>query len=238
MGKPLITQKRGKGASTYRVHSFRYKGKSTHRNYDQETIAGKIIDFVHCQGHSAPLAEIKYENGETCLMIAPEGVRVGDEISAGIEATPKNGNCLALERIPEGTLIYNIESVPGDGGKFVRGSGTFARVVTKTPETITVILPSKKQKNFHPRCRAAIGVVAGSGRTEKPFVKAGNKFHAMKAKNKLYPHVSGVSMNAVSHPFGGTSSHHKGRPTVAPRFAPAGRNVGKIKARRTGRRKK
>lgn len=238
MGKPIITQKRGKGSMTYRAHSFRYKGKSLHRNYDKETITGVITDFVHCRGHSAPLMEIEYQNGEKCLMVAPEGLRVGDEISAGIEANPENGNCLTLERIPEGTLVCNIESVPGDGGKFVRGSGTFARVIAKTPGTITVILPSKKRKNFNPKCRAAIGVISGGGRTEKPFVKAGSRYHAMRARNKLYPQVSGVSMNALSHPFGGTSSHHKGRPTVAPRFAPAGRNVGKISPRRTGRRKK
>ncbi|MFC1727835.1 50S ribosomal protein L2, partial [Nanoarchaeota archaeon] len=113
MGKPLITQKRGKGSTTYRAHSFRYKGKSTYRNYDKETISGTIINLVHCQGHSAPLAEIKYADGETCLMVAPEGIRVGDEISAGIEASPSKGNSLTLERIPEGSLICNVERVPG-----------------------------------------------------------------------------------------------------------------------------
>lgn len=238
MGKTLIHQKRGKGSMTYRAHSFRYKGRSAHRKYDQETVKGTILELMHCQGHSAPLAEIKYDNGETCLMVAPEGIRTGDKISSGSESQKQTGNSMALEKIPEGTLVCNIESAPGDGGRFVRSSGTFAKVIAKTPTTVTIQLPSKKQKVFDSRCRATIGIIAGGGRKDKPFVKAGSRYHAMRARNKLYPKVSGVSMNAVSHPFGGTSSHHKGRPTVAPRFAPAGRNVGKLRPRRTGRRKK
>ena len=87
-------------------------------------------------------------------------------------------------------------------------------------------------------CRAAIGTVAGSGRVDKPFIKAGTKFHKMHARNKLYPKVCGVSMNAVDHPFGGSSSHVKGRPTQSPRSAPPGRKVGKVAPKRTGRRNK
>ncbi len=238
MGKNLIIQKRGRGTSTYRAPSFRYKGKSEHRRYDNQTVPGIITDIIHCQGHSAPLVEIKYQNGEKCLMVAPEGVKIGDEVFSGSEANINNGNSTILEKIPEGTLIYNIESFPGDGGKFARSSGAFAKVISKMPGKVTVLLPSRKQKIFDSRCRATIGVAAGSGRTEKPFVKAGKKYHYMRARNKMYPRVCGVSMNAVDHPFGGSSSHHKGRPTIAPRFAPAGKNVGKIRPKRTGRRKR
>ena len=91
-----------------------------------------------------------------------------------------------------------------------------------------------KEKDFNPDCRAQIGIVAGSGRKEKPFTKAGAKWFAKRARNKLYPIVAGLAMNAVDHPFGGKSSHKKGRPTVAPKYAPGGRNVGKIRPRRTG----
>lgn len=238
MGKNLIIQKRGRGTSTYRAPSFRYKGKSEHRKYDNETVSGIVSNIIHCPGHSAPLIEIKYENGETCLMVAPEGIKIGDEVCSGSQAKLNNGNSLALENIPEGTLIYNIESVPGDGGCFVRSSGTFAKIISKSQGKVTVLLPSRKIRVFDSRCRATIGVVAASGRTEKPFVKAGKKYHYMRARNKLYPRVCGVSMNAVDHPFGGSSSHHKGRPTIAPRFAPPGRNVGKIRPSRTGRRKR
>ena len=155
----------------------------------------------------------------------------------GPKSEIKSGNVLHLKDIPEGTSVYNIESQPGDGGKFVRASGTFAKVVAKTASKITIKLPSKKEKSFHPECRAAIGTIAGGGRTEKPFLKAGTKYHKMRAKNRLYPSVSGNSMNSVDHPFGGTNSNKKGKPTISPKHAPPGRKVGKLKPRRTGKQK-
>jgi len=235
MGKRLIQQARGKGGPTYRAPSFRYKGKATYIN--KET-SGKIVDIVKCQGHSAPLIKLKYEEGSTGFMIAPENIRVGENIEINNKAPLKNGNTLVLKNIPLGTAIYNIENIPGDGGKFVRSSGAFAKVVGHTKNKIIIELPSKKQKEFHPKCRASIGIIAGSGRKEKPFLKAGKRYHAMRAKNKLYPRTGGTSMNAVDHPFGGTTSSHKGKPTIAPRNAPPGRKVGKIRPRRTGRKKR
>ncbi|MBR9691211.1 50S ribosomal protein L2 [Candidatus Woesearchaeota archaeon] len=234
MGKNLIQQRRGKGSSTYRAPSFRYKAKVNHNKLTGETVKGQILDIIKCSGHSAPLIQVAYDNGEQAWIIAPEGVRVGETIESGPECRAKTGNTLPLKNIPEGTPVYNIESSPGDGGKFVRTSGTAAKIVGKTRAGITIILPSSKQKLFNPECRACIGVIAGGGRLEKPFLKAGNKYHAMRAKNKLYPHVCGVSMNAVAHPFGSGSSHTKGRPTQAGKHAPPGRKVGSLSPKRTG----
>ena len=239
MGKNLIQQARGKGGPTYRAPSFRYRGAVRHKSFNKKgTDNGKIVDLVDCPGHSAPLAVIRYEDGEDVLSVAPEGVCVGQDIQTGEKAPIKTGNVNFLKNIPVGTVVYNIESQPGDGGKFVRSSGMFARIITHKKDRITVILPSKKQKDFLPECRATVGIVAGAGRFEKPFVKAGTRYHAMRAKNKLYPIVSGSAMNAVDHPFGNkrTSRKSKARPT--PRNAPPGRKVGMIAARRTGRKKK
>ena len=171
------------------------------------------------------------------MAFAPEGIKVGDEVSLGQEEEIQKGNVLPLMSIPEGTLVHNIELRPGDGGKLVRTSGASAKIVAKTETTVRVLLPSKKEKIFLGTCRSAIGVLAGSGRTDKPFLKAGNKYKKMRAKNKLYPKVCGISMNAVDHPFGSGCSHIKGRPTLSPRSAPPGRKVGKIAPRRTGKRK-
>ncbi len=234
MGKRLIQQRRGKGSSTHRAPSFRYKAKSGHNRFTEETIKGKIIDLIKCPGHSAPLAKIEYENKEVCYIVAPEGIRAGDVITSGSEAKPKPGNTLQLKDIPSGTSINNLELNPGDGGKFVKSSGTSAKIIEKTKKGIVVLLPSSKRKIFDPNCRACIGHIAGSGRLEKPLLKAGNKFYAKKAKNKLYPKVSGTSMNAVAHPFGSKSSHQKGRPTQASRNAPPGRKVGNIAPKRSG----
>ncbi len=239
MGKNLIQQKRGKGSPRYRAPSFRYKGTAKFSRYEEgKTITASITDILHSSGHSAPLMALKYSNGETGLLQAPEGIKSGDKIDMGKDAELKIGNILPLKSIPEGTSIYNIESNPGDGGKFVRASGAFAKIITKMEEGIVIELPSSKRKTFSPECRAVIGVIAGSGRTEKPFLKAGNKFYAMRAKNKLWPIVSGTSMNSVSHPFGGSSSHAKGIPTQSSRNSPPGRKVGKIAPKRTGRRKR
>lgn len=232
MGKNLIQQRRGRGTLTFRTPGHRFQGPAKQINK-----SGKVVDVFHCPGHTAPLMSVLSIDGEKQLSIAPEGIKVNDQLSAEGIAEPNPGNVLYLKDIPEGTSVYNIESRPGDGGKFVRSSGAFAKIIAKTAKAITVKLPSSKEKVFDPNCRAAIGVVAGAGRPEKPFLKAGTRFHRMRARNKLYPVVSGTSMNAVDHPFGGSCSTHKGRPTIAPKNAPPGRNVGKLRARRTGKQK-
>ncbi len=233
MGKSLVQQARGRGGPSYRVPSFRYAGEAKYLPLPERTMTGKVVDIVHCQGHSAPLLSVVYENKETGLLIAPEGIRIGDTVMLG--GQPAQGNALMLKDIPEGTLVCNLESNPGDGGKFARASGTFAKVLTKFSHQIVVMLPSKKQKTFLPSCRATIGTVAGGGRTEKPFMKAGIKYYHMKQRNKYWPKTSGTSQNAVDHPFGGKRSSRKGRATVAPKYAPPGRKVGKLHPRKTGR---
>ena len=239
MGKSLIQQKRGKGSPRYRAPSFRYLGKAGFANNEiQKSAQAEILDLLHCSGHSAPLMELKYPNGEIGLLQAPEGIKVGDKIGIGNGAEMKTGSILPLIEMAEGTSIFNIESKPGDGGKFVRSSGLFAKIITKASDGIVVELPSGKRKTFLPNCRAVVGIIAGSGRTEKPFLKAGKRFFARRAKNKFWPQVSGTSMNAVSHPFGGRSSHAKGIPTQSSRNSPPGRKVGKIAPKRTGRKKR
>ena len=170
-------------------------------------------------------------------MIAPEGLKVGSEVISGAQAELGAGFTAELGNIPEGTLVYNIEKVPGDGGKFARASGTFARVVSKNDSKVLVQLPSKKIAKFDEKCRASIGVVSSGGRKDKPIRKAGKKHHAMKARNKLYPVVSGASMNAVDHPFGNKRSSRKSKARPAPKNAPPGRKVGMIRPRRSGRKK-
>jgi large subunit ribosomal protein L2 len=237
MGKNLIQQARGKGGPRYKAPSFRYKGEAKYAKYDGKDLTGKIIELVHSQGHNAPLAEIEYENGSKILMQAPEGVKVGDKVEMGKSVEVKKGNIMPLVSIPEGISIYNLESSPGDGGKFVKSSGGSAKIITKMQDKIVVEMPSAKRREFLPQCMATIGVIAGSGRKEKPFLKAGRRYYAMKAKNKLWPQVSGTSMNSVDHPFGGSSSAVKGGPTQASRNAPPGRKVGKIAPKRTGKKR-
>ncbi len=237
MGKNLIQQARGKGSRRYRSPSFKYRGSSSQKSLTQDTVVGWIVDFVDCPGHTAPLAQVEFSDGELSLVVAPENMKVGDEVSVGASAEPLKGNTLPLSEIPEGTFVHNLEQNPGDGGKFVRASGTFAKVSSHMAGHVSIILPSKKVKKFSSECRATIGVVAGGGRPEKPFAKAGNKFMAKRAKNKLYPVVSGSAQNAVDHPMGNSRSSRKSRNRPAPKNAPPGRNVGMIRPKHTGRNK-
>jgi len=240
MGKSLIQQKRGKGSMTYRAHSFYWKATIKFRHYDDleknGVIYGKIIDLVDCPGHTAPLAFIRYDNGDETYVPAPHHVRVNDSVAAGVQAPVKPASVLPLKSIPEGTDVFNIEAVPGDGGSFCRTAGSSAKVMGMLQNKVIVQLPSKQKKEFDPNCRAMVGIIAGAGRLEKPWLKAGKHHHAMLAVGKLYPKTSAVAMNAVQHPFGSGRGRHVGKPKNASRFAPPGRKVGKIRARRVGKR--
>lgn len=237
MGKLLIQQRRGKGSQRYKSPTGKFAGKLSIIKNKDKNVVGYVKDIIKCPGHYAPLAIINYDENESTLIPAFEGMKLGDTISAGPQAQMSRGNILILKNIPEGTQVYNIESQPGDGGKFCRSSGTFGRVTTKTEKSVTIILPSKKEKMFCPDCRAIIGNVAGSGRCEKPVVKAGKKYFAKRARNKNWPSVSGNSMNAVDHPFGGSSSNRNKIARQASRHAPPGRKVGSLAPRKTGKKR-
>jgi len=239
MGKRLIQQRRGRGTNRYRSPSHRFIGAISHFPYDEterEGLSeGKIMDIINCPGHSAPLAVVQKENGDIFAIFAAQGVYTGKKIHSGINAKPEEGNVIPLKNAKVGTNIFNIEEKVGDGGRYVRAAGSFATVVAKTEEKITIKMPSKKNKIFNPNCRASVGIIAGAGRKEKPILKAGKRHYIMKAKNKLYPQTSGVAMNAYDHPFGSGRGRHIGKPKTVSKHAPPGRKVGSVSSRRTGK---
>ncbi len=238
MGKRIISQNRGRGTPTYRAPSHKYRAEIKHLRFRPgETVRAEVIDIEHDPARNGPVALVRLPDGETTYILATEGLGVGDIVEAGDNVELKLGNTTYLKNIPEGTPICNIENQPGDGGKFARASGTYAILVAHEEDRVLVQLPSGRLKWLDPKCRATIGVVAGGGRTDKPFVKAGKKYHKMKSKAAKYPRVRGVAMNAVDHPFGGGKHQHVGRPKTVSRNAPPGRKVGSIAARRTGIRK-
>ncbi|WP_136688394.1 50S ribosomal protein L2 [Halorhabdus amylolytica] len=238
MGRRIQGQRRGRGTPTFRAPSHRYKSDLSHRSTearDGDVIAGTVVDLEHDPARSAPVAAVEFEDGDQRLVLAPEGVGVGDEIQVGVTASIEPGNTLPLAEIPEGIQICNVEANPGDGGQFARASGVSAQLMAHDRNVAVVQLPSDEVKRLDPDCRATIGVVAGGGRTEKPFVKAGNKYHKMASRGTKWPRVRGVAMNAVDHPFGGGGRQHPGKPKSISRNAPPGRKVGDISSRRTGR---
>ena len=251
MGRRIQGQRRGRGTSTFRAPSHRYKSDLSHKKDESnDTVSGTVVDIEHDPARSAPVVAVEFEDneahgasgsrtqsgdGDQRLVLAPEGVAIGDTIQVGVSAEIKPGNTLPVAEIPEGVPVCNIERQPGDGGKFARASGTSAQIVTHDRRVTVVKLPSGQTKRLNPECRATVGVVAGGGRTEKPFVKAGKKHHKMKSRGTKWPRVRGVAMNAVDHPFGGGGRQHPGQPKSVSRDAPPGRKVGDIASKRTGR---
>jgi large subunit ribosomal protein L2 len=195
------------------------------------------MGIEHMPGRTAILARLKTEEGNELLHIASEGMSIGQVVAFTDTTQIQPGNVTIVSKIPEGTPIYNIEGRPNDGGKFVRTAGTAAEVVSHDAERTIVRMPSGKFRNVHPLARATIGLVAGGGRGDKPFLKAGKVYHHMKARGQRWPRVRGVAMNPVDHPHGGGAHNFRGGQTSVARGAPPGRKVGKIAPSRTGMRR-
>ena len=233
MGKRIIQQARGKGSLTYRTRKKAFRISVSYPNKEGGARVEKLLN-ISC--YSAPIAKIKI-NGKVFYNIASEGIYEGKEISIGKDAPVSSGNITFLKKMPIGTSIFNIETIPGLGPKLVRTSGLSATIVKKEPNKVFVRLPSKKEKIFSPEARATIGVISASGRHEKPLIKAGKQFYKKRAiGGKIYPRTSAVKMNAIDHPFGsGRGKRIKSK--IAKRNAPPGRKVGLIRPKRTGKRK-
>jgi large subunit ribosomal protein L2 len=238
MGKRLRVQRRGKGSSTYRAAK---KGRVAPVKYPPpatDSLSGVVRDLLHEAGRGSPLAYIELSEGTGYYIAAPEGVHIGQDVNIGSDIPIRVGNVLPLGAIPEGTMVCNIELKPADGGRIARSSGTYATVVSHSGSGTTVKLPSKRNVELSDDCRATVGIVAGGGRREKPFMKAGERYHLKKAKGHKYPITKGVSMTAASHPHGGGRHRHPGKSTTVSRHAPPGKKVGLIAARSSGKKKR
>lgn len=237
MGMRLIHQRRGKGSAVYKSPSHRYIGAITLPSWSDKPVRGEVIDILDCPGHSSPLAFIQFEDEQACLVPAVQGLRVGAELQMGDGAKAELGSIISLKDAPAGEPLCAIELAPGSGPKVVRTSGTCARIVAKEAGKVELQMPSRKRMIVDERCRAIFGMIAAGGVKDKPFVKAGNKYHAKLTRNKLYPIVSGVAMNCCNHPFG-SGRGHSGKQKCVARGASPGRKVGSIASKRTGRRKR
>jgi len=229
MAKRIVSQARGHGSSVYRVRrkAFRFKVKYPSRLSGE----GTVIKLVNSPAHTSPLAKVGYKEG-VFYMPAFKQMIEGQKVNFDGKDV-NDGNILELGNIPVKTYVYNIESRPGDGGVFIRTAGSSGVVSKVVGEEVYVLMPSKKEKSFHKKCRAVIGIIAGAGRLEKPIVRAGKNYHIKKARGKLWPRTSAVKMNVIDHPFGsGRGKNPKSK--IAKRNAPPGRRVGHLRPRQTG----
>ncbi|GGM71969.1 50S ribosomal protein L2 [Thermogymnomonas acidicola] len=226
MGKHIVAQRRGRGGLVYRSPSHRHVAPIRHPSPGEYTVK----DIIHAPGRNAPLLVLEDGTGKHQFQIAFNGAYVGQKLSVG-SGSPAPGCTLPLGSIPDGSLVYNIESMPGDGGKFCRTAGTAALVVSHG-ERVTLKFPSGKMRQFHPLCMATVGIVSGSGAKDIPILKAGTHIHYLRSKAKWPFTVRGVAMNAVNHPHGGGNHQHVGRPSTVGRGTPPGRKVGRLSPKR------
>lgn len=232
MGKNLIPQRRGRGFGRYRSPRHLRFTSAKHPKMN-ETVEGRVTELRHEAGRIAPVARVAYGKDEH-WMIAPDGLSVGQTVSFGSRGAIKAGNTMPVGDMPEGTVVFNIELQPGDGGKLARTAGNSATIVSHGSKTV-LLLPSGKFKEVNNKCLGTVGMISGGGHKEKPFAKSGKKFHAYRAKSKAYFTVKGVAKNPVDHPHGGGSHPHVGTQSSVGRNTPPGRKVGNLAPKRRPR---
>jgi len=245
MGRVIRSQRKGAG-SVFTSHNKHRKGAARLRAADfaerHGYIKGVVKDIIHDPGRGAPLAIVEFRDAyrfkkrkET--FIAVEGMYTGQFVYCGKKATLNIGNVLPVGQMPEGSIVCQLEEKMGDRGKLARTSGNYATVIAHNPDQnrSKVKLPSGAKKTIPSNNRAMVGIIAGGGRIDKPMLKAGRAYFKYKAKRNSWPKVRGVAMNPVEHPHGGGNHQHIGHASTVRRDTSAGRKVGLIAARRTGR---
>jgi len=244
MGRVIRSQRKGRGSIFKSCRHFR-KGPAKLRLLDYSErkgyMKGIVRDIIHDPGRGAPLARVQFRDPyryrrKTETFIATEGMYTGQSIYCGLTAKVKIGNVLPVNMMPEGTIICCVEQQAGDFGKLAKASGCYCTIISHMDNGRTKLrLPSGARRAIRSNSRAMIGIVAGGGRTDKPMLKAGRAYHKYKIKRNCWPVTRGVAMNPVEHPHGGGNHQHIGHASTVKRDAPAGKKIGLIAARRTGR---
>jgi large subunit ribosomal protein L2 len=165
---------------------------------DKHGVPGKVATIEYDPNRSAWIALIHYVDGEKRYILAPEGIAVGQMITAGPDADIIVGNALPLLKIPVGTTVHNVELKEGKGGQMVRSAGAAAQLMAREGEMALLRLPSGELRRVHVRCYATIGQVGNIEHENVKIGKAGRSRHLGRK-----PHNRGVSMNPVDHPMGG-----------------------------------
>jgi len=188
-GKITCRHKGGGAKRMYRIIDFRR---------DKLDIPGKVATIEYDPNRTCRIALVQYEDGEKRYILAPVGLKVGDNVLSGVGADIKPGNCLPLKNIPVGTVIHNLELQPGRGGQLVRSAGTGAQLMAKESKYAMVRLPSSEVRRLLIDCKASIGQVGNVEHENESWGKAGKSRWLGQR-----PHVRGVVMNPRDHPHGG-----------------------------------
>lgn len=196
--------RRAYGRSRGRI-SVRHKGAGAKRLYrfvdfhmEKHNVPARIEALEYDPNRSAFIALLLYRDGERRYMIAPHGIRAGDEIIASEKAPLRPGNRLPLREIPVGTFVYNIELLPNTKATLVRSAGSTAQVLAHEGIYVHLLMPSKEIRRIHSACWASIGAASNPDHATAVIGKAGRN-----RRKGVRPTVRGSAMNPVDHPHGG-----------------------------------
>lgn len=195
-GLVMVRHQGGGHKRAYRLIDFRR---------DKTGIPGKVMSLEYDPNRSARIALVYYADGEKRYILHPEGLKIGETIQAGPDADIRVGNALPLHRIPEGTMIHNIELHPGLGGKLVRSAGATAQLMAKEGDYVQIRMPSGEIRQLPKACAATIGQVGNIEHENRMLGNAGRS-----RRLGIRPDVRGTAMNAVDHPHGGGRGRSKG----------------------------
>ncbi|MCH7528903.1 MAG: 50S ribosomal protein L2 [Candidatus Marinimicrobia bacterium] len=197
-------------------HRRRYRIIDFKRNkYD---IAGTVRTIEYDPNRSCRIALIFYPDGDKRYILAPDGLKVGDEIIASRSRTPlRAGNAMPLSEVPAGLMVHNVEMKPGKGGQLARSAGAAARLMAKEGGMVTLKLPSGEVRLIPEACMATVGEVGNKSHENIKIGKAGRSRWMGRR-----PKVRGVAMNPVDHPMGGGEGRSSGgRQPVSPNGIPS-----------------
>jgi len=204
--KSLIKHKHSlKGHNNRGIITCRHKGGGHKRRYriidfkrNKLNILSKVASIEYDPNRNARIALLHYQDGEKRYILHPRSLKIGTDVIAGPNAPIEVGNALPLEKIPLGTAVHNVELKPNKGGQIVRAAGTYAQIVAKEGNFITLKLPSSEVRMIHKTCYATIGQVGNIDSSNITIGKAGRNRWLGKR-----PTVRGVVMNPIDHPHGG-----------------------------------
>ena len=208
----LDTQKRSGGRNSEGKMTMRYMGGGHKKKYriidfkrDKDGILGKVKTIEYDPNRTARIALVFYADGEKRYIIAPNGLKVDQEILSGKGVAPDVGNTLFLSEIPFGTVIHNIELRPGQGAKMARSAGSYAQLMTREGKFAIIKLPSGETRMILQTCKATIGMVSNSDHSLERSGKAGRSRWLGRR-----PRTRPVVMNPVDHPMGGGEGRASG----------------------------
>ncbi len=201
----LASKKKNAGRNNQGKITVRHHGGGNRQKYriidfkrQKDDIPAKVVGIEYDPNRTANIALICYADGEKAYILAPEGLKVGMKVMNGVNAEIRTGNCLPLSGIPIGTMVHNIELMPGKGGQMVRSAGNGAQLMAKEGKYATLRLPSGEMRMVPVECRATIGVVGNGDHNLVNWGKAGRIRHM-----GIRPTVRGSVMNPNDHPHGG-----------------------------------